>query len=336
MIKTLLSDKRNAMILLLTVLCLALPYVLSSPYTLQIFILIYLYAAAAGAWNLIGGYAGQVSLGHVAFFGIGAYTSTLLYINFGLSPWIGLFAGGILASAVACAISYPCFKLRGPFFTLATLAFAEVLRLLSIWARELTGGSVGLTILYKPSFASMQFPGKTPYYYIAFFLMLLVLLVSVLVQRSRFGYYLVALKEDNDAAEALGINTARYKLYAAGISGFLTAICGSFYAQLLLYVEPAAVFTNTLSNQFAMISVVGGTGTAWGAVVGSALITPLNELLRGWLGGSLQGANYVIFGVVLILVVTFMPHGIIGFARDIWDRWKTGKPNKPGTPGGQG
>lgn len=305
--------KKDIILVALVIIGLLIPQVLTSPYTLQIFILIFIYAGAAGAWNIIGGFGGQISLGHAAFFGIGAYTTTLLFINFGTSPWIGMILGGVIAAVVACLISYPCFRLRGPFFTLATLAFGEVLRLLCIWDRPLTGGQVGLTSLFKPSFANFQFIGKEPYYYISFILMIGILIISICIERSKFGYYLVALKEDHEAAEALGVNTARYKLYATGISGFLTALCGAFFGQLLLYIEPAAVFSQSLSIQFAMIAVVGGAGTAVGPIIGSIIITPLNELLRGALGGNFQGLNFVIFGVLLILVVTYMPDGIVGF-----------------------
>jgi branched-chain amino acid transport system permease protein len=289
-----------------------LPQLLTNPYGLQVFILMFIYAGAAGAWNIVGGYAGQISLGHVAFFGIGAYTSTLLYTRFAVTPWVGMLAGGVLAGVVAGLISWPCFRLRGPFFTLATLAFSEVLRLLSIWARPVTGGSVGVTILFKPGIGSMQFYGKAPWYYLSLGLMILIVAISALIARSKFGSCLTALKEDHDAAEALGVHTALYKLYAIVISGFLTAMCGTVYAQLMLYVEPSSVFHSTLSIQFAMLAVVGGSGTVWGPVLGSIIITPLNELLRGWLGGSLQGFNFVILGVVIILVVTFMPNGLFG------------------------
>lgn len=303
--------------LILIIFCLIIPYIWDTPYTLQIFILIFLYAASAGAWNIIGGYGGQVSLGHVAFFGIGAYTTALLYNYFGVTPWLGMLVGAVIAAVVSGLISYPCFKLRGPFFTLATLAFAEVLRLLCIWARPLTGGQVGVTILFRPSFINMQFIGKAPYYYMSFILMLMIFGVSLYIERSKFGYYLTALKEDHEAAEALGINTARCKLYATAISGFLTAICGAFYTQLLLFIEPHSVFTPNLSNQFAMMAVVGGSGTAIGPIIGSFILTPLNELLRGALGGKFMGLNFVLFGLILILVVTFMPNGIVGFYKDI-------------------
>ena len=237
---------KKILYVVLIVIGLIIPYVLKTPYTQQIFILIFLYAASAGAWNIIGGYGGQVSLGHVAFFGIGAYTTALLYNSFALTPWIGMIIGAVLAAIIAGLISYPCFRLRGPFFTLATLAFAEVLRLLCVWARPVTGGQVGVTILFKPGFANMQFFGKAPYYYISFILMLLIFFISLYIERSKFGYYLTALKEDHDAAEALGINTARCKLYATVISGFLTAICGAFYTQLLLFIEPNSVFASNL------------------------------------------------------------------------------------------
>jgi branched-chain amino acid transport system permease protein len=311
--KNLKNNKKLIMLFVILIISLVVPAFVKSSYLLHIFILIFLYAAAACSWNIIGGYAGQVSLGHAAYFGIGAYTSTLLYLNFGINPWIGMLAGAVLSALFAFLISHPCFKLRGPFFTLATLAFAEVLRLICIWARPITGGQVGLTIKFSPSFINMQFIGKVPYYYISLIIMFAVLVISLFIERSKFGYYLTALKENHDASEALGINTTLYKTYAVCISAILTAICGSFFAQLILYIEPAAVFTSHLSNQFAMIAVVGGAGTAWGPIIGAIILTPLNEILRGALGGSYQGLNYVIFGFILILVVTYMPDGIVGF-----------------------
>ena len=295
----------------LAAIALLLPQLFQNPYGLQVFILMFIYAGAAGAWHIGGGYAGQISLGHVAFFGIGAYTSTLLYTRFEITPWVGMVAGGLLAAVVAGLISWPCFRLRGPFFTLATLAFSEVLRLLCIWARPVTGGSVGVSILFKPGFAAMQFYGKAPWYYLSLGLMILIVVISALIARSKFGAYLTALKEDHDAAEALGVHTAFYKICAIAISGFLTALCGTVYAQLMLYIEPSSVFPSTLSIQFAMLAVVGGSGTVWGPVLGSCIITPLNELLRGWLGGSMQGFNFVILGIGIILVVTFMPNGLV-------------------------
>ena len=316
--KYLLGPKNKVFFYIVAVIILlGVPNFVSGAYSLQIFILVFMYAAASGSWNIIGGYGGQISLGHSAYFGIGAYITTLLYVNLGVTPWLGMIVGAVIAAIVACLISYPCFRLRGPFFTLASLAFAEVLRLLCIWARPVTGGQVGITILYEPGFSNMQFPGKAPYYYMVLGLFVIVFMITKKIENSKFGFYLTALKEDHDAAEALGVNTARYKLYATGISGFLTALCGAFFAQLLLYIEPAAVFSMDLSIHFAMMAVVGGAGTVWGPLVGSAILTPLNELLRGALGGSYQGLNFVIFGLILILVVTYMPNGIVGFFRDV-------------------
>ncbi len=297
-----------------------IPLFKNDNYTLQIFILIFLYAACSGSWNIIGGYAGQISLGHVAFFGIGAYSVVLLYINTGLSPWAGMIVGGIIAAVVGGAIGYPCFKLRGPFFTLATLAFGEVMRLLSIWARDFTGGSVGKTIPIDRSFIHMQWVGKTAYYYIILAIMIIILIISIYIQNNKFGYYLTAIKEDHDAAEALGVHTAKMKLYAMAISAFLTAICGAFYAQLMMYIEPAIVFINTLSNQFALFAVVGGQGTAWGPVIGSFIMTPVNEALRTVFGARLSGMNYVIYGIILILVVTFMPDGLFPFFKKLFKK----------------
>jgi branched-chain amino acid transport system permease protein len=266
----------------------------------------------------VGGFAGQLSLGHAAFFGIGAYTSTLLFLSFNISPWIGMLAGGALAAAVAFAIGYPSFKLRADYFALATIAFAEVVRLVSVYWRSLTGGSMGLAIPFEPGWGNMVFHGKLVYYYIGVVLMGLVILVSYLISKSIFGFYLAAIKEDEDAAEASGVTAHKCKLLAAMISAFITAVCGVYYAQYLLFIEPIGVFPLFLSIQLALIAVIGGIGTVWGPVIGAFLIIPLNELLRGWLGGAFHGLSFVIYGMVLILVVTFMPNGIIAWFAELY------------------
>lgn len=300
-------------IILFALVLLLFPLVVTNKFYQHIFIVIFLYAAVSGGWNIIGGYAGQMSLGHAAFFGIGAYTSTLLFMRAGISPWIGILAGGLLAAAVAVVIGYACFRLRGDYFALATIAFAEVVRIVAVWARDLTGGSMGLLIPFKPGWATMTFQEKITYYYMGLVLMALVVIVSHLIQKSKFGFYLQAIREDEDAAEALGITAYKYKLLAVAISAFITGICGVYYAQYIQFVEPEGVLALHLSIQMALIAVIGGIGTVWGPVVGAFLIVPLSELLRGWLGGAMTGLNFFIYGIILILVVTFMPNGIVAW-----------------------
>jgi branched-chain amino acid transport system permease protein len=292
-----------------------LPQIVHNPFVLHLFIMILFYAALGGAWNIIGGFAGQLSLGHAAFFGVGAYSCILLTLYTGLNPWAGMVGGMLITSVFAAAISYPSFRLRGPFFTLVTIAFAEVLRILVIYFKDFTRGSVGITIPQKMGLANFAFQEKEPYLYIALAFAAGVFLISYLIEQSRFGYHLIALREDEDAAESLGVNTSRTKMKAAVLSAALTSIGGVFYAQYILFIEPYSEFSLDLSVQFALVPMIGGMGTAWGPVLGSFVLTPLQELLRSWLGGRFAGLHLVIYGCILMLVVIFMPQGILGLIR---------------------
>ncbi|MDH7498843.1 MAG: branched-chain amino acid ABC transporter ATP-binding protein/permease [candidate division NC10 bacterium] len=276
---------------------------------------IFFYASLGLSWNLIGGFAGQLSLGHAAFYGLGAYTSVLLFMHFQISPWIGMLGGGAMAVLFALIIGFPCFRLRGPFFTLATIAAAEVLRILAIYFKDLTGGSVGIQVNVKPSFAHFVFESRIPYLFIAWGMLLGALLLSLWIERSWLGSSLIALREDPDAAEALGINTTWVKMIALMVSAFFTALAGVFYTQFVHFIEPYSEFSLENSIQFAMIPMVGGMGTSIGPVVGSFILTPLQELIRAWLGGRFLGLHWVAYGLVLILVVIFMPQGVVGFFR---------------------
>ncbi len=301
--------------LILLVLLGLLTIFIRQPFYLNILVMTLFYAAASSAWNLVGGYAGQLSLGHAAFFGIGAYTSTLLYLNFDISPWLGLLIGGALAAAFAIGISYPCFRLRGPFFALSTIAFAEVMRILSLHFRDITKGGVGLMIPFKPGLANFLFRDKAVYAFIAYAFLLLMTGMALLIERSRAGYYLAALRDDEDAAEATGVNTSRYKLVVTMISAFFTAVAGTFYAQYLAFIDPDIVFSIHLSIQLAMISIIGGMGTIIGPILGSFILTPLDAFLRGWLGGLYAGLGFIVYGLILIFVVIYLPDGIIKWLR---------------------
>jgi branched-chain amino acid transport system permease protein len=309
--------KRWVWSLFILALLSALPLVVRTQFYLHIFILTFLYASFANSWNLIGGYAGQLSLGHAAFFGIGAYACAIGSVKFGISPFIGLAIGVTIAVLVSGAIGYPCFRLRGPFYTLSTIAFAEVVRLLTLYWRGLTEGAVGILIPFRPGVANLIFSGKVPYYYIGLVMMALSTLLCYHVERSRFGYYLVAVREDEDAAEACGIRSARYKLYAAMISAAIAAICGVFYVQYMLFIDPEGVFNLNVSIQAALMAIIGGAGTWLGPVVGAALLIPLGEFLRGWLGGAARGLHMAFYGIVLIVVVMVIPQGIVVTVRNL-------------------
>lgn len=300
---------------------LLLPHVITTPYYVHLLIVVLLYVGLSSAWNLTGGFAGQLSLGHAGFFGIGAYTSTLLFLSFGLSPWIGMPVGMLLAVVAAAAIGYPCFRLRGPFFALATLAFGEVLRVVSISWRDLTQGSNGLSIPFKPGFMNMMWYGKAMFFYLILVYALIAVGIAWKIERSRLGYYLIALKEDDGAARMLGINTTKCKLYAMLISSALTAVGGVFYAQYIGFIEPYSVFDIMLSVQFALISIIGGLGTLFGPVLGAFIMIPLSEMLRAAFGGAARGFHLVLYGIILIAAVMLIPQGLAPELKDRYKRW---------------
>ena len=301
--------------LALLILLLVLPTLPRNPFYEDLILMIFFWGTLAAAWNLVGGFAGQISLGHTAFFGIGAYTSTLLYLKLGLSPWLGMLAGVGLAVLVAMGIGYPCFRLKSHFFALSTIAFAEVLRLVASYWRGLTQGGVGLLIPFKPGIGNFMFHGKIPYAYIALGLMLLIILVSYIIRNSRFGFYLISLREDQDAAESLGVKTSRCKLVALIISVLFTAIAGTFYAQYLLFIDPDTVFTISFSIELPLLAIIGGLGTVIGPIIGAFILIPLDVLLRGWLGGISAGLNFIVYGSVLVVAVIYFPRGVAGWLR---------------------
>jgi len=292
------------------------PIIIRNPFFAEILIMTIIYAALSSSWNLIGGYGGQLSLGHATFFGIGAYTSTLLYLNLGISPWLGMLVGGVIAAIFSALIGYPCFRLRGPFFALATIALAEVLRMLALYWRSLTQGGVGLLIPYKPEFRNLLFGDKTSYAYVALAFLGVVVLATVIIENSRLGYYLVAIREDEDAAETLGVNSTQCKLIALAISAFFTAMLGTLYAQYVLFIDPDIVFPLALSIHFALLAIIGGVGTVAGPVLGAVLLTPLDAFLRGWLGALYAGLGFIVYGILLIVVVILLPEGIIKWLRE--------------------
>ena len=293
-----------------------------NPYYAHVLIMFCFYAYLALAWNIVGGYAGQLSLGHAVFYGLGAYTSTLLFLHLQLSPWIGMLAGGTLAAVASVLIGYPCFRLRGPFFAMSTLAVLEVFRILAVYASDVTGGSTGLSIPIRFGLGSLVFRDKMPYLGVIVGLLAVAVVVSVLIERSRFGHRLVALRENEDAAESCGVNVRRVKLTAMVLSAFLTAIAGSFYAQYVLYIDPSGEFSMDLSVLMAMMAILGGAGTVLGPILGAAVLAPLQEFLRAWLGGKAQGLHLLIYGILIIAVVKFLPRGILAWLRSLvpWPR----------------
>jgi branched-chain amino acid transport system permease protein len=300
---------------------LGLPAFLSS-YALTIFILILFYAFLGQAWNIVGGYTGQLSAGHAAFVGVGAYTAAMLSTEWGITPWLGMFVGAALAAGLGAIIGYLGFRfgLRGFYFVLLTVAFAEVCRIL-VSNIDGLGGALGLYITFTGNPRQFQFQDQRAYYYIALVLMLLATGVAALIERRRFGIYLGAIREDEQACEALGVNTFRYKMLAMVVSSALTGLGGAFYAFYLFSLQPNTVFGIPLSVEIVIRPIIGGAGTLLGPILGSFILTPLGELSRQYFGQSgLHGAHLIVYGVLLVSVVLFLPQGAYPYLRRLFSR----------------
>lgn len=312
---------------ILAAVMLLLPQVVKSSFAIDIFIRILLFSFIGVAWNLMGGYAKQLSLGHAAYFGLGAYTSTLMQIDFGISPWIGMVAGGIVAALASLPIGWLCFRLRGPYFTIATIATAQALMLIFLKFRDFAWGAEGTTI---PNLGSsplmMQFEGKAAYYYVVLGLLTLGLLITWRIERSWIGYYLVAIGEDEEAAEAVGVNAPRIKRDIYMISAFLTAMAGTFYTQYIYFIDPATAFSFSISIEAALVSIVGGIGTLWGPVIGTVLLETASALLQSWLGSNTGGIQLTVYSLILMAVILWRPTGLMGMLNEVWQRRAHPKP----------
>ncbi len=294
----------------------ALPPLLPK-YHLEVLISVVFWAYLGIAWNLLGGYAGQFSFGHAAFFGIGAYTSTLLLLQAGLTPWVGMLLGGAVAAAFGLFEGYLSFRygLKGPYFSLVTLAFAEMLRVVTVNTKAV-GSSLGLVVpSAKAAPAMFMFSNKLPYYYVILVMGALALALTWKIGRSRLGFSLAAVRENEDAAEAAGVDALGMKLRAMALSSFLTALGGTFYAQYFAYIDPTITFGPAVSIGALLPAIVGGAGTVLGPVLGSFVLTPLSELTRYALRGR-AGADIMLYGAILVLVISFLPRGLAGFVRD--------------------
>jgi branched-chain amino acid transport system permease protein len=279
--------------------------------------LIFFFTALTAAWNLISGFGGQLSLGHSAFFAVGAYTSTLLYIHYGLTPWIGMIIGGFLALPAAFLIGYPTFRLRGAYFVLATLALAEVTRRLLVYFKGVTKGSVGITLPFVGDLRVLQFRSEMGYYYLLLSLALVAIFIGWRVRYSRMGYFFLAIREEQDAAEALGVNPKKYKMIALLISASVTAMAGSIYAQWACYIDPDAVCSIELSVQIAMAGILGGMGTVWGPFAGATILV-LCQVVGHALMEGVVGGVYMLYGILLIVAILIRPQGVIGLFEEAY------------------
>ncbi len=291
---------------------LGLPMVLSS-YVLGIFIMIFFYAYIGQAWNILTGYTGVISLGHSLYVGIGAYVTYLLTLTLGWTPWMGMWIGGIAAGLIGLVIGFFGFRfgLKGVYFVLLTISFAEIGRLIFLHLK-IFGSFQGLFIAPHFSFWNFQFKENIPYYYIALGYVVFSLILVRLLERSKIGRYMIALREDEEAAESLGVNVFKYKMIAIFISAFMTSLAGAFYTNYLFYLHPGTMMSMAFSIEIILRPIIGGMGTVLGPVIGSFLITPLAEISRSYFAkAGYEGLHLVIYGFLLVAVVLFFPRGVL-------------------------
>jgi branched-chain amino acid transport system permease protein len=317
-----LAPWKLVVFLVVVAVCALAPRFVQNDYLMQVFFRIVLFAALGLAWNLVGGYAGQLSLGHVAFFGLGAYGLAVLTAH-GLPVWISIFAAAFIAMVFAAIIGRIVFRLRGPYFTLATIAFGEVLRL-GATNLKVTGSAIGLStpaLFTGPSFWKL-------FYLAAVVLAVICFAVNYATSISRPGYYLMAIREDEETASAVGIDTAGYKLRALLISAFLTALGGALYASAFQYIVPDSVLTIEISVQIAIITMLGGAGTLLGPIVGAVLLLGASELFKN----RFQESHLLIYGILIVVVVLFLPDGIVGGLENLFRRRSKPPVAAKGTP----
>lgn len=292
------------------------------------FVMMALYAALlAQAWNILGGFGGQFSFGHALFFGTGAYIQAIAQLQFGLSPWVALTLAVIGSAAIGLIVGGLTFRygLKGSYFALVTLAFAEVFRILAL-SVPFTGAGVGLMIPLSESFANMQFASRKGYLYLILGFVAAALLITWWLKHSRFGAYLQAVRDNEDAARAIGVNPFNVKLGAIGLSGGLMGAGGAFYVQVFQYIDPGIAFGAASSVEALVAAIVGGIGTLWGPILGAVVLHVLADVTRN-LFGQLPGINMVIYGVVLVMIVMFLPRGMAGLGATVKSVFnKRGKP----------
>ncbi len=288
-------------------------YISSMPYILNVFILAFYMTTMSMAWNLLGGMTGQNSIGHACFMGIGAYTSALCIIKFGLNPWVSLPIAIIVTALITAVVFSQCFILRGPYFTLVTIAFAEAVRQIILnW--DFAGKAIGLGLPYVRgnNWLLFSFKDRSIYYYIAFAMMIAVYLIMKYIDNSKLGFALKTIREDEDVASAIGIRPLKYKVIAVVISASVSAVAGFFYACYYRYIDPN-IMLQSASVEIVLPAIIGGSAFVEGPLVGGILMVSLSEYLRNTFGGILPGINLILYAIVLIVVIRFRPTGILGF-----------------------
>ena len=300
----------------LLAVALVFPFVFSSSFAVNFGVMALFYAFIGQSWNIAGGFAGQLSFGHVVFFGAGAYASTILQMRFGFSPWLGLPASALAGALVGWVIAFLSFRagLKGSYFALITLAFAEVLRIVAN-SVEITGGGLGMLIPAKRSAANFQFPERIGFYFLILALTVASIAVAVWLKHSRFGAQLAAIRENEDAARALGIDVYTEKVKVMILSGAMCGVGGCFFAQYFLYIDPIIVFGVDKSVEMLLVSMIGGAGTVYGPLIGAVLLAGISDATRALT--DVQGLSLVLYGTLLVVIIAFLPNGLI----DLFQRW---------------
>ena len=294
----------------LLAIALVFPLVFSSSFMVNFGVLALFYAFIGQSWNISGGFAGQLSFGHVMFFGVGAYASTILQMRYGLNPWWGLPGSAVAGALVGWAVAVLSFRagLKGSYFALITLAFAEVLRIVAN-SVEITGGGLGMLIPAKRSAANFQFAERIGFYYLILALTVLSIAIAIWLKRSRFGAQLAAIRENEDSARALGINTFAEKVKVMMLAGALGGMGGCFFAQYFLYIDPTIVFGVDKSVEMLLVSMIGGAGTVYGPLIGAVLLAGVSDITRALT--DVQGLSLVLYGTLLVIIIAFLPNGLI-------------------------
>ncbi len=309
--------KREVLVGVLVLIGLGLlPLPIHDVYTQNLIIITLLFAGLAQAWNILGGYCGQISLGHALYFGAGGYVSTLLYLKLGLPPTVGMFAAFIVSGAAALLIGWPCFRLSGHYYAVATVVVGEIGYLLFLnW--DFVGGATGVYVpFHGESWIDLQFKtAKLPYHFVVLGFAALTWLAAFLIEGSRWGFAWRAVKDDVTAARSLGVNIFRSKMAAAALSGGFTGMGGAIYAHYVGYIDPDSVLAGNFSILIALPAVLGGVSTLWGPLVGAAVLIPASELSRSYLGGSGRGVDLMLYGGLIVLVALARPQGLVSLFR---------------------
>jgi len=302
--------KKNLTLIILGIVCLVFPLVVHSDYYQHLVIIAFIWVIVGSSWNLLAGYTGQVSFGHAMFFGVGAYTAGIIATKLGISAWWGMMFGGIVAMLIGLFVGWVCFRLRGPYFALGTLAGGEVFRLIATNWESMTEGMVGILII-------QSFRSKLPYYYIALLLAFACVYAIHLIMKSKLGYYFVSIREDQDAAESLGINTLLYKNVSLLVSSFFTGMAGAFYMNYMAFIDPEVVFSlHYISIMAILVGIVGGVGTIMGPAVGAFIMVGVQETFRSSFFGLapkwVSQGHAMAFGLLVVFVIMYLANGVVG------------------------